>query len=148
MFFFSCSSIIFISFSNALLRGEYVNLACSIILLWPDGNISSLARYSNLSILPHDNADIFAVFPLIWCCCCSSLILIFVSSVVMINFYIVSKRFFLTREELPDTRVVSIIKKEYFFSSLFINTHKVNIWWMICCSSFVFNFHTKIVCWI
>ena len=31
----------------------------------------------------------------------------------MINFYIVSKRFFLKREELSDGRVVSITKKEY-----------------------------------
>ena len=31
----------------------------------------------------------------------------------MINFYIVSKRFFLKREELFDARVVSITKSEY-----------------------------------
>ena len=31
----------------------------------------------------------------------------------MISFYIVSKRFFLQREEFSDGRVVSITKKEY-----------------------------------
>ena len=31
-----------------------------IILLWSDGNISSLVRSSYLSILPDNNADIFA----------------------------------------------------------------------------------------
>ena len=30
--FFPCSSIVFICFSNTLPSGEYVNLACSIIL--------------------------------------------------------------------------------------------------------------------
>ena len=31
--FFRCSSFVFICFSNALMSGEYLNLACSIILL-------------------------------------------------------------------------------------------------------------------
>ena len=31
--FFPCSTIAFICFSNALLRGKYTNLACSIIYL-------------------------------------------------------------------------------------------------------------------
>ena len=43
---------------NALPRGEYVKLACSIILLRPYGNTSP-GRYSYLSILPGDNVDIF-----------------------------------------------------------------------------------------
>ena len=74
------------------------------------GNVSSPVRCSYLSILPYDNADIFTVSLLISYWSFSSLIL---SSIVMINFYIVSKRFFLKREELSDGRVVSITKKEY-----------------------------------
>ena len=35
------------------------------------------------------------------------------SSIVMISFYIRSKRFFLTREELSDARVASITEKEF-----------------------------------
>ena len=93
-------------------KGEYVNLACSIICLRLEGNISSLVRYSYLSIFPDDNADIFAAFLLRSCCNFSSLIL---SLIVMINFYILSKRFFLKCKELPDARVVSITKKEYGF---------------------------------
>ena len=46
-------------FLYALPRGEYVNLACSITLFWPGGNIPSPVRYSYLSILPDDKADIF-----------------------------------------------------------------------------------------
>ena len=42
------------------MSGEFINLACPIILLSSDGNISSPGRYSFLSILPEDNADIFA----------------------------------------------------------------------------------------
>ena len=34
----------------------------------------------------------------------------------MISFYILSKRFFLKREELSDAREVSITKKEYGFA--------------------------------
>ena len=44
--FIPWSSVVFIFFSNALPSGEYVNLACSIIPLWSDGNISSPVRYS------------------------------------------------------------------------------------------------------
>ena len=50
--FIAWSSIAFIYFSNALPSGEHVNLACSIILLWSHGNISSPVRYTYLSILP------------------------------------------------------------------------------------------------
>ena len=74
-------SIGFVYFSKALLRGEYVNLACSIILLSSEGNISSPVRYSYLLILPDDRADIFAAPLLISYCIFSSLIL---SSIVMI----------------------------------------------------------------
>ena len=103
--------MVFICFSNALPRGEYVNFNCSIIiLLWSDGNISSPVRYSYLSIFPDDNVDISAASHLISYCNFPSLIL---PSVVMINFYIVSKRFFLKRGELSVGRVVSVNKKEY-----------------------------------
>ena len=57
-YFFPCSSIVFICFPNALRSREYINLACSIILLRSDGNISPLVRYSHLSILSDDNANI------------------------------------------------------------------------------------------
>ena len=97
--------MVFIYFSNVLPRGEYVNLASSIILLWSDGNIYSPVRYSYLLNLPDDNADIFAASLLISYCSFSSLIL---SSMVMIRFYILSKGCFLKREELFDGRVVSI----------------------------------------
>ena len=43
----------------------------------------------------------------------------------MINVYIVSKRFFLKREELSDAKVVSITKKENGFAVFFIKIHKV-----------------------
>ena len=93
-------SIVFICVSNTLPKGEYVNLACSIILLWSDGNISS--------ILSDNNVDIFAASLLISYCSFSSLIL---SSIAIISFYILSKRFFLKHEQLSDARVVSINKK-------------------------------------
>ena len=38
----------------------------------------------------------------------------------MISFYILSKRFFLKREELSDARVASITKKEYGFAVHFL----------------------------
>ena len=81
--FIPWSSFVFICFSNSLSRAEYVNFACSIILLWSDGNITSPVRYSYLSILPYDNADIFAASLLILYCSFSSFIL---SSIVMISF--------------------------------------------------------------
>ena len=80
----------------ALPRGEYLNLACSIILLWSDFNVSSPVRYSYLSILPDDNADIFTASLLILYYSFSSLVL---SSIIMINFYILSKIFLLKCEE-------------------------------------------------
>ena len=92
-------------FSNALPRGEYVNVA--FILLWSDDNVSAPVTYSYLSIFPDDNADTFAASLLISYCIYSSIIL---SSTVMINFYILSKRFFLKRKRLSDAKVVSITK--------------------------------------
>ena len=118
-----------------------------------EGNISLPVRYSYLSVLLDDYVYIFYASLLMLYCNFSCLIL---SSVVIINFYIISKRFFLRREELSDKRLVSITKKRiWFWSILFIKIHKVlkvNIWWMINRNlskfSFVWNFHNKIVCWI
>ena len=141
---FNCFSL----FLHPLPRGEYLKLACSIIPLWSDGNISSTVRNSYLSILPDDKADIFAASLLISYCSFSSLI---VSSIVMISYYVLSKIFFLQHEELSDARLVSITN-EYSFAVHFLYRFKVNIWWMIKHSllklSFVWNFHKKIVCWI
>ena len=100
-------------FSNASPSEEYVKLACSIILLWSDVNMSSSLGYSYLSTLPDDNADIFVASLSLSQWSFSFLIL---SLIVVINFYILSKRFFLNRKKLSDTRVVSIIKKECGFS--------------------------------
>ena len=111
---FPCSlffSLIFncFCFSNALPREEYVNFACSVILLWSDGNISSPVRFSYLSILPDNDTDIFAASVLTYFSFSSYIL----SSFVMLIFYIVSKRLFLKHEELFDARVVSITKKYY-----------------------------------
>ena len=114
--FFPCSSIVFVCFSNALPRGEYVNFPCSIILLWSDGKISLPVR-NYLSILPDDKTDIFAASLLISYCSFSSIIL---SSIYIINFYIVSKIFFLKHKKLSDGRVVSKTKKEYGFAVDFL----------------------------
>ena len=105
--------IVFICFSNALARGEYVNLASSIVLLLSDGNIFSTVRNSYLSIFPDYNADIFAVYLLISYCNFLSLILL---SIAILSFYNLSKRFFLKCEELSDTKVELITKNfQYIF---------------------------------
>ena len=49
-------------------KGEYANLACSIICLWIESKISSLIRYLYLSTFPDDNADILAASLLILYC--------------------------------------------------------------------------------
>ena len=89
------TSVDFICFSHASTRGEYVNLACSIILPWSGGNASSPTRYSYLSILHDDRADIFAAS-------------------LLISYYIFSdtlfKIFFLKCKGFSDARVVSISK--------------------------------------
>ena len=104
-------------FSNTLPKGEYVNWACSIILIWSDWNISLPVRNSYLPVLPVDNGYIFAASVLISYCSFSSLIL---SSIVMINFNVLTKRFFPKHEELSDARVVSITWNEYGFTVHFI----------------------------
>ena len=106
-------SIVFICFSKAFTKGEYVNLACCIILLWSEGSISSPVRYSYLQVLPNYNADTFVASLLISYCSFSSPIL---SSVAMISFYILSKRILLKHEGISDARVPSITKKEYGFA--------------------------------
>ena len=50
--YFPCSSIAFIYFSEAFTKGEYVNLAWSVTLLWSEGSNSSPVWYSYLSIVP------------------------------------------------------------------------------------------------
>ena len=75
-----------------------------------EGNISSPIRYSYLSILPDDNAHIFAVSLLIFYCSFPSLI---ISPIVKIFFHTLSKKLHLKGEGLFDARVVSLIKKEY-----------------------------------
>ena len=84
-----------------------MNLTCSIILLWSDGNISSPEEIH----IHQFYLMIMLIFPLLLCQC---QIVVFLSlmSIVMIGFNILSKRFFLKREELFDARVVSITKKE------------------------------------
>ena len=67
--FFLVLQLFLFWFSNVLQSKEYVNLGSSIILLWSEGNnTSSPVRYSYLSILFDDNADIFAAFLLILSC--------------------------------------------------------------------------------
>ena len=82
MFWFVIASVWFLSrylivfgcFSKAFPDEEYVNIACSIICFLLEGNISSPVRYTYLSILPDDKADIFAASLLISYCSASSLI--------------------------------------------------------------------------
>ena len=64
-----------VCFSKGFPKPKYANIACSIICLWLQGNISSPVRYSYLSIFPEDNADIFAAPLLILYCNFSSLLL-------------------------------------------------------------------------
>ena len=130
-------SIVFTCFSNASPRGKYVNLACSITLFWPGGNIYSPEKYLYLSIFPDHRAEFFVISMLISYCSFSSLIL---SSIVMISFHILSKRFLLKHKGLSDARVASA-KRFIKIQKVFI----VNIWWMIKLS-FLWCFGNKIVC--
>ena len=57
--FLPYSSIGFNCFSKDFPNGEYVNLACSVTLLWSEGSIPSSVRHSYLSIFPDNNADLF-----------------------------------------------------------------------------------------
>ena len=124
-----------------------MHLACSIIWIWLEGNISSPVEYSYLPILPDENAYIFAASLLILYCSFSSLIL---SSIALISFYILSKRLFLQLKGLSIARVVSTTINIWPCSTLIINIFKVfrvNIQWRIKSDllklSFVLNFHNK-----
>ena len=111
--FFPFSSIVSLCFSKVLTKGEYVNLAYSITLLWSKGSISSTVKNSYLSMLPDDTA-IFAASLLKSPCNFSSLIW---SSIAIISFYILSKRFLLKCERIEEKRKeASITKKEYGFA--------------------------------
>ena len=76
------------------------------------GNISLPLRSYSLSVLPNNNADIFAASQLTLNCKFSPLI---VSSFVMISFYMLSTRFLLKWKELSDARPFSIIVLKYSF---------------------------------
>ena len=76
-------------------------MACSIMCFWWDGNISSLVRYSYLSILPDDQADNCSFSYLIW------------SFIYIDLLYIYFKRLFLNLKGFPDRKVVSLTKKQY-----------------------------------
>ena len=124
--FIPWSSIIFICFSNALLSGKDVNLACSIILLWSDGNISS-------PVLPDDNTDTFPAFLLVSHCSVSSLIL---SSIVVISFYIRSKKILSETWRIIWCKSSIYHQKNMVLQYIFVKIYKalkVNIWWMIKC---------------
>ena len=117
---FVCSSpwlsAVFICFSIAFLKGKWVNLACSLILLYSEGSISLPIRYSYLSIFSDNNIDIFAASLLIWHCSFSSLIF---SSVIMISFHIFSKRLFLKFKGLSDARVQPLPEKNMALLCIF-----------------------------
>ena len=84
---FEAPALFHVYFSKALRKGEYAKLACSIICLCLEGNTSSTVKYLYLSILPDDNADVFAASLLLSYCSYSSPIS---SSVVTSSFYILS----------------------------------------------------------
>ena len=114
LYFFSLwSLIVLICFTNALPRGEYVNLGCSITLFWLGSSISSPGRYSYLSIFPEDNVDDFDASLSIPYCNFSSLNF---SLIFVVSFYIISERFLFKRKGLSNIRVASITKKECGFA--------------------------------
>ena len=78
------------------------------MLLWKQ-NVLPI-RYSYLSSLYDNNADIFAAAQLISYYNFSSMIL---SSIVMITLYISSNRFFPRRNGISNGRVVSSTKNKY-----------------------------------
>ena len=58
-------SIVFACFSKGSPNEDEVNLFCSIICFWLEGNISLPVSYSYLSIFSDNKADIFAASVLI-----------------------------------------------------------------------------------
>ena len=134
------SSIIFICSSNALPRVKHENLACSITLFWAGGNISLPIRYSYLSILPDDEADIFAASLLISYCSFSYLI----SLSIIITFYILSKRVFLKREGLwimEYSKYMEFCKDSWIVSSKYLVNDEIRFIEPLIC----WNFHNKII---
>ena len=118
IWFFPSSSIVFVCFSKAFPKGERINLDCSIICFWLEGNISSPVRYSYLLIFADDKVDILAAYLLISYQSFSSLIW---SSIVMILLYIYFKRFFLNLKRSFDGKDVSLTKSWkgiWFWSSM------------------------------
>ena len=138
--YFKVPACFLICFSNALPKGEKVNLAFYIALFWYSGSVYSPIRYSYLYVLFDINADIFTAFLLMSHSSSLSLVL---SSILIISFYILSRRLFLNRKRLPDARfdarVTWITKNEFGFAvHFFVKIHKAlefNIWWMIKWSS-------------
>ena len=85
-----------------------MNLACLIVWLWLEGNVSLLVRYFYLSISPDDDANTYVASAF------TSL------SIVMISVYILSKTLHRKRKGLSDARVASFTKKEYDFAVHFL----------------------------
>ena len=108
-FVFSWTTIVFAWSSKALPRGEYVNLAYSIILLCSEGNVSSPVKYSYLLILPDDRADIFAASLLVSYCIFIDLY----SDQQLLWFYYVFIQKDLWINRLSADKVVSLTEKEY-----------------------------------
>ena len=77
-----------------------------MILLWSDGNNSLPVRYSNLSILPDDNAYTFAASLLISCCNFSFLIKSLIAMVIFVFFL---KDYLLKCKWLSDAKVVVVV---------------------------------------
>ena len=109
---FKVSTCFSVCFPTVVPNRDYANLACSIICLWLEGNISSPARYWYLSVFPENNAYIFSACLLIPYCYFSCLIL---SSIPITNFNILSRRLFLKPKGLTGARVASVTKKECGF---------------------------------
>ena len=113
---FPCSSIAYTCFSNALTSWEHENLASSFSLCCCVGNISSPVRYSCLSILPEDNADIFTATLSMSYCNFSALIL---TSIIVTIYCTSSNRFFEKCNGSSDRGVVSMTINEYFLQYIF-----------------------------
>ena len=132
--FFFDLQLFLICFSNALARGEFVKLACFIILLWSENEIYSPGRQSYLSIFPDDNGDIFAASLLI---SYGSFLSLIISSIARVSFYILFKRFSLKRKDISNAKVASITKKVYGFALHFLWKF-IKSWKSICLDS---------ICW-
>ena len=112
-----CSTRVFFCFFCVFLKEWSVNLTSSIALYRFGDNTSSRVRYSYLSILPNDNADLFVAALLMWYCNFSSLIL---SLMFMTTPSKPSNKFIKESRVLSDGRVVSVTKNEYGFALKFL----------------------------